>query len=50
MPSSIKLPEIEIPLFDGNTTDWTKFWNHFKVTVDQNVCLSDIEKNMLPEK
>ena len=33
-----------MPLFDGNKMDWTKFWNLSEVTVDQNVCLSDIEK------
>ena len=44
MPSSVKLPEIEMSLFDGNKMDWAEFWNLFKVTVDQDVCLSDIEK------
>ena len=50
MPSSVKLPEIEIPLFDGNKMDWTELWNLLEVTVDLNVCLSVIEKNYVSEK
>ena len=41
---SVKLPELEIPTFDGDRLQWTEFWNFFQVTVDQNRQLSDIEK------
>ena len=41
---SFKLPELEIPTFDGDRLQWREFWDFFHVTVDQNVHLSDIEK------
>ena len=41
---SVKLPELEIPTFDGDILQWREFWDFFHVTVDQNVHLSDIEK------
>ena len=40
----MKLPELEIPVFDGDKIKWKQFWDFFKVTVDQNERLSDIEK------
>ena len=42
--SVVNLPELEIPKFDGNKLKWIEFWNFFKVTVDQNYHLSNIEK------
>ncbi|MEW8548557.1 MAG: DUF1759 domain-containing protein [Candidatus Thiodiazotropha sp.] len=42
--SSIKLPELEIPVFGGDKLKWAEFWDFFKVAVDQNIYLSDIEK------
>ena len=41
---SVKLPELEIPTFDGDRLQWAEFWNFFQVTVDQNTHLSDVEK------
>ena len=41
---SVKLPELEIPTFDGDRLQWAEFWNFFQVTVDQNTQLSDVEK------
>ena len=40
----VKLPELEMPVFDGDKIKWKQFWDFFKVTVDQNERLSDIEK------
>ena len=34
---SVKLPELEIPTFDGNRLQWREFWDFFHVRVDQNV-------------
>ena len=42
--STVKLPELEIPTFDGDKLKWTEFWDFFKVTIDQNCYLSNIEK------
>ena len=42
--SSVKLPKLDIPFFEGNRTEWTEWWNFFQVTVDQNRQLSDTEK------
>ena len=41
---NVKLPELEIPVFDGDKIKWKQFWDFFIVTVDQNERLSDIEK------
>ena len=41
---SVKLPELEIPTFDGERLQWREFWDFFHVTVDQNWHLPDIEK------
>ena len=42
--SAFKLPNLEVPMFDGNILQWTEFWNLFQVAVDQNAHLSEIEK------
>ena len=42
--SEVKLPELEIPTFDGDKLKWTEFWDFFQVTIDQNYHLSNIEK------
>ena len=41
---SVKLPELEIPTFDGDILQWREIWDFFHVTVDQNLHLSDVEK------
>ena len=40
----IPLPELEIPIFDGNKINWREFWDIFQTTIDQNKQLSDTEK------
>ena len=40
---NVKLPELEIPVFDGDKMKWREFWDFFKVTVDQNKWLSEIK-------
>ena len=40
----IKLPQLEIPIFNGDKMKWTEFWDTFKTTIDRNESLSDVEK------
>ena len=40
----VYLPELQIPFFDGDKTKWRHFWYLFKVTMDQNERISEIEK------
>ena len=41
---NLKLPDLEISVFDGDKIKWREFWDFFKVTVDQNKWLSEIER------
>lgn len=40
----VKLPQIEIPTFDGAFEEWTAFYDAFTSLVDSNVGLSDVNK------
>lgn len=42
--SSVKLPKMEIPVFNGYKMKWKEFWDMFESTVDRNPTLSDKEK------
>ena len=42
--TSVKLPTLQLPVFDGNVMKYTEFWDIFKATVDGNPKLSDVEK------
>ncbi|XP_037823160.1 uncharacterized protein LOC119611586, partial [Lucilia sericata] len=42
--SSIRLPQIEIPDFDGNLSNWIRFRDLFNAMVDARTNLSDVEK------
>ena len=42
--ASIKLPKLDIPIFNGDKLRWTEFWDTFEATIHQNPTLSDIEK------
>ena len=42
--ASVKLPKLEIPVFNGDVLKWTEFWDTFEATIHQNPTLSDIEK------
>ncbi|KAG1663588.1 THAP domain-containing protein 1 [Nymphon striatum] len=42
--TSVRLPKLEIPIFDGSILKWKEFWDIFAVTIHQNSRLSDIEK------
>ncbi|XP_047996335.1 uncharacterized protein LOC125234172 [Leguminivora glycinivorella] len=38
-----KLPELNLPTFDGNVLQWTPFWDQFKSNIDQRE-LKDVDK------
>ena len=42
--SSIKLPQLDIPSFNGDRLKWTEFWDTFETTIDLNDSLSEIDK------
>ena len=42
--SSVKLPRIELPVFDGSFENWTSFQDLFIATVDSNSSLSGAQK------
>ena len=42
--TSVKLPKLEIPVFNGDVLKWTEFWDTFEATIHQSPTMSDIEK------
>ena len=42
--ASLKLPEIQIPIFDGILEDWQSFYDSFSSTIDQNEQLTPVQK------
>ena len=42
--TSVKLPRIEIPTFDGNLLHWSKFWEQFDIAVHPKINLAEAEK------
>ena len=42
---SCKLPKLVISPFDGNTLNWTTFWDHFESSIHSKRGISDIDKN-----
>ena len=43
MKSKMKLPKLEIAKFGGNPREYRTFEDAFRVVIDENSCLSDIE-------
>ena len=41
---SVRLPQIEIPTFDGNILTIKEFWDAFEVCIDNNKKLSPVKK------
>lgn len=41
---TVKLPQLDIPTFNGDKMKWTNFWDTFETTIDRNDGLSGIEK------
>ena len=42
--SSVNVPKLELPSFNGDKLKWSEFWDTLEATVDQNSNLSNIEK------
>lgn len=39
-----KLPKLEIPAFSGEPLEWQGFWDRFKLSIDSNDSVSDVDK------
>ena len=49
--SSVKLPKIEMPSFNGDKTKWVEFWDSFQCSVHDNKRITNVEKfNYLKSK
>ena len=42
--NGVKLPKLDVPLFNGNLLSWTSFWEQFCISVHNRSTLSDAEK------
>ena len=42
--SSVRLPKLEIPSFNGDKLKWTEFWDAFEASIHKNTNISAIEK------
>ena len=45
-PSSVKLPKISVPTFDGRILNWKSFWEQFDATIHCKTRLNNTEKLM----
>lgn len=46
LPQAVKLPELNIPVFSGNITEWESFYQLFAALIINNATISDIQKFM----
>jgi hypothetical protein len=42
--TGVKLPKLDVPIFDGDLLSWTQFWEQFSVSVHDRSEISDAEK------
>ena len=42
--STVKLPKIEMPFFNGDKTKWIEFWDSFDCAIHRNKSIANIEK------
>uniref|UniRef100_A0A1X7UIY8 Uncharacterized protein n=1 Tax=Amphimedon queenslandica TaxID=400682 RepID=A0A1X7UIY8_AMPQE len=42
--SGVKLPKLDVLVFDGNIINWTKFWQQFRVSVHDRTNITETEK------
>ncbi len=40
----VKLPRLDVPMFDGNVTHWRSFWEQYVIAVHDRATLSKAEK------
>ena len=38
---TVKLPELNIPTFDGEPTNWKSYWQQFEATIRNSTKLTD---------
>lgn len=43
-PKGVKLPKLNVPLFDGNLLHWISFWEQFRISVHDRSTLTNAEK------
>ena len=43
-PKGVKLPKLDVPVFNGNIIHWTRLWEQFCISVHDRSSLSDAEK------
>ena len=41
---TVKLPQLDMPTYNGDRLIWTEFWDTFETTIDKNGSLSEVEK------
>ena len=44
--AGVKLPKLDVPVFDGNIIHWKQFWDQFTVAVHSKTSLSNAEKTV----
>lgn len=44
--TGVKLPKLDVPVFDGNIIHWKQFWDQFTVAVHSKGTLSNAEKTV----
>ena len=44
--TGVKLPKLDVPVFDGNIIHWKQFWDQFTVAVHSKRTLSNAEKTV----
>jgi hypothetical protein len=44
--SKMKLPRLDLPVFNGDIMQWITFWDLYVVSVDTNPSLSPVEKHI----
>ena len=44
--TGVKLPKLDVPVFDGNIIHWKRFWDQFTITVHSKTTLSNAEKTV----
>ncbi len=42
--SSIRIPKVDLPIFDGDVLKWKSFWAYFKCSIHDNASLIGVQK------
>ena len=41
---TVKLPQMDMPTYNGDRLKWSEFWDTFETPIDKNGSLSEVEK------